>query len=143
MMAGAVALLLAVATPATAVELVTEAEAKLPTDEMPELKLRGSPTRRPNVVLVSPQIGAVRSPFHLKIRFQTFGGARIDVDRITLAYKKTPTVSLNQRLSRFIDPDGIDIVDAEAPPGLHKFRILLWDKDGRQGGADFSVQVIQ
>jgi hypothetical protein len=135
--------LFGVATPAGAMQLVTEQEAALPPNQLPALELRGSPTRRPNVTVVSPPLnaGVMKSPLVFKVKLQTFGGAKIDVDSIVVTYKKAPLIDITQRIAAFIKPDGIEIADAEVPPGTHAFRITLKDKDGRIGGADFSFQV--
>jgi hypothetical protein len=142
---GALALigLLALARPAGAIQLVTEQEAALPPDHMPGLVLRGSPTRRPSAVVVSPppNAGVVRSPLNLKVKLQAFGGAKIDPDSIVLTYRKTPKIDITQRIMPFISADGIEVPEAEVPPGIHEFRIELKDKDGRLGGTDFSFQV--
>lgn len=135
--------LLAVVTPAGAIQLVTEQEAALPPDRMPGLMLRGSPTRRPTAVVVSPPqtAGLVKSPLSLKVKLQAHGGAQIDPDSIVVTYKKTPRIDITQRIMPFISPDGIEIPAAEVPPGVHEFRIELKDKDGRLGGTEFSFQV--
>ncbi len=135
--------LVAAATPAAAMQLVTEQEAALPPDRMPGLELRGSPTRRPSAVIVSPpqNAGVVKSPVSLKIKLQAHGGAKIDPDSIVLTYKKTPAIDITQRIMPFITADGIDVPDAEVPPGTHEFRIELKDRDGHPGGTDFSFQV--
>jgi hypothetical protein len=135
--------LVAAATPAAAIQLVTEQEAALPPDRMPALELRGSPTRRPSAVIVSPpqSAGVVKSPVSLKIKLQAHGGAKIDPDSIVVTYKKTPAIDITQRIMPFITADGIDVPDAEVPPGTHEFRIELKDKDGHPGGTDFSFQV--
>jgi hypothetical protein len=134
---------LVAATPAGAVELVTEQEAALPADTLPELVLRGSPTRRPNVVVVSPppNSGLVRSPLDLKLKFQAFGGAKIDLDSVVVTYRKTPEIDITQRIMSFITADGIDVPQAEVPPGTHQFRIVVKDKDGRIQAMDFGFQV--
>jgi hypothetical protein len=41
----------------------------------------------------------------------------------------------------FISADGIEVPEAEVPPGVHEFRIELKDKDGRLGGTEFSFKV--
>jgi hypothetical protein len=135
--------LLALATPAGAIQLVTEQEAALPPDRLPGLTLRGSPTRRPTVVVVSPppNAGVVKSPVSLKVRLEAHGGAKIDPDSIVITYKKTPMIDITQRVMPFISPDGIEIPEAEVPPGIHQFRIELRDKEGRLGGTEFSFQV--
>lgn len=138
-----VIILLALANRADAIELVTDAEAALPPDHLPSLELRGSPTRRPSVTIVSPapHAGAVSSPLLLKVKLQSFGGAKIDTDSIVVTYRKTPLIDLTQRLRPYLTADGIDLQDAELPAGVHQFRIELKDKDGRAGGADFSFEV--
>jgi len=135
--------LFAFVTPADAIQLVTEQEAALPPDRLPGLALRGSPTRRPSVTVVSPppNAGVVKSPLSLKVKLQAHGGAKIDPDSIVVTYKKTPLIDITQRIMPFISADGIDVPDAEVPPGIHEFRIELKDKDGRLGGTDFSFQV--
>jgi hypothetical protein len=135
--------LLAVATPASAIQLVTEQEAALPPDHLPTLVFQGSPTRRPSAVVVSPppSAGVVKSPLSLKVKLQAYGGAKIDPDSIVLTYRKTPMIDLTQRIMPFITAEGIEIPDAEVPPGVHQFRIELKDKDGRLGGTEFSFQV--
>jgi len=128
-------------TPANAIQLVTEEEAALPNE--PILEWRGSPTRRPEVILVSPapNAGLVRSPVILKIKFKPYGGAAIDRDSILITYKKIPNIDLTQRLFSFINSDGIDIVDASIPPGTHLFRAELKDSAGRIGRAEFTIRV--
>jgi hypothetical protein len=135
--------LLALASPAHAIQLVTEQEAALPPDHLPPLDLRGSPTRRPSAVIVSPppNAGVVQSPLHLKIKLEAHGGAKIDPDSIVLTYKKTPKIDLTQRIKPFITPEGIEVAGAEVPAGVHEFRIELKDREGRLGGAEFSFQV--
>jgi len=138
--------LLALATPAKAVQLVTDAEAALPPSpsaHLPELASRGGPTRRPNIVVVSPATNGslVRSPLALKVKLSAFGGARIDRDSIVVTYEKTPLIDITQRIMPFISPDGIDVPDAEVPAGVHDFRIEVKDSDGRVSRKEFSFQV--
>jgi hypothetical protein len=135
--------LVASVTPAGAIQLVTEQEAALPPDRLPALELRGSPTRRPTAVVVSPppNAGVVKSPLSLKVRLQAYGGAKIDPDSIVVTYRKTPLINITQRIMPFISADGIVVPDAEVPPGVHEFRIELKDNHGNSGAADFSFQV--
>jgi hypothetical protein len=135
--------LLALVTPAGAIQLVTEQEAALPPDRLPGLMLRGSPTRRPTALVVSPHpnAGVVKSPLSLKVKLQAFGGAKVDPDSIVVTYKKTPLIDITQRIMPFINADGIEVPEAEMPPGIHEFRIELKDKEGRMGGTEFKFQV--
>jgi len=138
-----VLILLVLTTRANAIQLVTEEEAALPPDHLPALDVRGSPTRRPSVTIVSPppHAGEVSSPLLLKLKLQAFGGAKIDTDSIVVTYRKTPSIDLTQRLRPYISAEGIEVPDAQVPAGVHQFRIELKDKDGRLGGADFSFEV--
>lgn len=135
--------LLATVAQAGAFQLVTAQEAALPPDEALELVLRGSPTRRPAVVVISPaqNAGLVRSPVNLKVRFQAFGGAKINSESVVMTYMKKPAINLTQRVGSFVRSDGIEVPDAELPPGAHAFRIEVRDTDGRAGGSIVTIQV--
>jgi len=142
------AALLALATPAQAIQLVTPEEAALPNHDRPiapELERRGGPTRRPAIVIVSPPpaAGLVHSPLNLKVKLQAFGGAKIDPDSIVVTYEKTPLIDITQRIMPFISADGINVPDAQVPPGVHEFRIEAKDNEGRLGIMNFSFQVGQ
>jgi hypothetical protein len=142
---GALALFLAAAGSANAFELVTQKEAALPAAPILNLDLRGSPTRRPAVIVVSPPPAAAQlsSPLDLKLQFRAFGGATIDPSTVVITYLKQPAIDLTQRLTPFITAQGIDIAQAQVPPGKHQFWIELKDNEGRIGGGAFSFQVGQ
>ncbi|HXW43087.1 MAG TPA: hypothetical protein VEK75_17895 [Xanthobacteraceae bacterium] len=129
--------------PADAIELVTKEEAALPAGPPPALQLRGSPTRRPKIVIVSPPPGAglVHSPLDLKLQFNAHGGGQIDPSSVVVTYLKQPAIDITQRITPFITADGVDITQAELPPGKHQFWVELKDKDGRIGGAEIDFQV--
>ena len=129
--------------PAGAFQLITAEEAALPpAPARPAFILRGSPTRRPEVVVVSPRAtGLVHSPLDVKLQFRAFGGSRIDPDSVAVTYLKQPPIDITQRITPFIKPDGIAVLQAEVPPGLHKFWIQLRDMDGRTGGSEFTFEV--
>ena len=142
-MVGFLAGLFAMTVPAQAFQLVTRAEASLPPGPIPTVALRGSPTRRPAIVVVwpSPDAGVVRSPLELKLRFRAYGGAEIDRNSVVVTYLKQRRIDVTDRLMRFITADGIDAPQAEVPPGVHQFWIELKDKDGRIGASEFSFEV--
>jgi hypothetical protein len=133
----------AAATPAAAFDLVTPKEAALPPGAEPTLDLRGSPTRRPIVTVVSPPPGAglMHSPLNLKLQFRAFGGSQIDPNTVVVTYLKDPAIDITQRLMPFITAAGIDVSQADVPAGKHQFWVELKDKDGRIGGGEFSFQV--
>jgi hypothetical protein len=100
-------------------------------------------TRAPSVVIISPSpaAGTIKSPLSLKIRFESHGGAGIDVDSVLLTYLKKPAVDLTQRVKPFIDASGIDVEDAEVPPGTHTLRVSVTDTDGRSSWRDVTFIV--
>jgi hypothetical protein len=128
---------------ADALQLVTKEEAALPAGEAPSMEMRGSPIRRPNIVVVSPAptAGLLHSPIDLKLRFHAFGGAEIDPESVVVTYLKQPAIDLTQRITPFITAQGIEIVKAEVPPGAHKFWIEVKDKSGHLGSAEVSFQI--
>jgi hypothetical protein len=143
--AGALALWLAAANAASAFELITQKEAALPAAPVLRLDLRGSPTRRPAVIVVSPPPASAQlsSPLDLRLQFRAFGGATIDPSTVVITYLKQPAIDLTQRLTPFITAQGINIPQAQVPPGKHQFWIELKDNEGRIGGGAFSFQVGQ
>ena len=142
---GAVAAILGMPERAFAFDLITPAEAALPAGTVPSLDLRGSPTRRPTVTVVSPPPGAglVHSPLDLKLQFRAFGGTQIDPGSVVITYLKDPAIDVTQRLMPYISAVGIDVPQADVPPGKHVFWLELKDKDGRIGGGQFSFQVAE
>jgi hypothetical protein len=128
---------------ANAFELITAVEASLPSIPAPVLELRGSPTRRPHIEVVSPPPGAglMYSPIALKLRFEAFGGAKINPDSVLITYLKQPSVDLTQRLKPFITAGGIDIAQADVPPGIHQLWIELKDQQGHVGGGPLTFQI--
>jgi hypothetical protein len=144
--AGALAIFfLGTADIASAFELITPTEAALPAAPALNLELRGSPIRRPAVIVVSPPpaAGQLNSPLDLKLQFRAFGGATIDPSTVVITYLKAPAIDLTQRLTPFITAQGIDIQQAQVPPGKHQFWIELKDNQGRIGGGAFTFQVGQ
>ena len=137
------ALALAPVPAARAFELVTRDEAALPAGEAPSLVMRGSPLRRPSILVVSPppEAGLMHSPIDLKLRFHAFGGAEIDPESVVVTYLKHPTIDITQRITPFITAEGIEIDKVDVPPGAHQFWIEVKDKSGRAGAAELSFQV--
>jgi hypothetical protein len=120
--------------------LITEQEAKLPPAKDEKLDSRGI-TRGPRVALVDGS--AARSPFHLQFKFQSFGGAKIDVESLHVIPLKTPNVDLTSRVKPFAEADGIDMPEAESPAGEYSVRVELKDTDGRAVAKTFELKVAQ
>jgi hypothetical protein len=134
--------LIAAAISAQAFQLVTDEEAALPPGKISELDLRG-PTRRPNITIVwpSPDAGVMHSPLDLKLRFRAFGGAKIDPNSVVVTYVKQPAIDITQRIRTFIGAAGIDVSQAEIPPGSHQFWVEVMDSEGRINGIAFNVRI--
>jgi hypothetical protein len=143
--AACLAVLFAAARPAAAFQLITPAEAALPAGTVPSFEVRGSPTRLPSITIVSPppRGGAVYSPLLFQLRFAAYGGAAIDPDSVVVTYVKNPDIDITPRIKPFISASGIDIPQAEAPPGLHQFWIVLKDNAGRSNGRELDFQVLK
>lgn len=125
---------------AASLVLITADEAKLPPPKgaIP-VSARGV-TRGPKVELVS-QSGVIRSPAPLQLKFQTYGGAKVDLDAVQATYLRSPNVDLTPRIKPFVTATGIDVPAAELPPGEHVVRIDIKDSDGRAATASFILKV--
>jgi hypothetical protein len=135
----AVGCLLLLAGMAGAATLITESEAALPTDTTTG---RGV-SRGPRITIISPPPtgGMVRSPVNFRLRFETFGGAKINAESVVITYKKLPPIDLTQRVTAFITSEGIAMPVAEVPSGTHRIEVEVKDSDGRLGWADFTFSV--
>jgi hypothetical protein len=129
---------------AAAFQLITPAEAALPPGKVSSVEVRGSPTRRPSITVISPSgAGAVYSPLDLKLAFSAFGGSAIDPNSVVVTYIKQPDIDLTPRIKGFITGNGINIAHAEVPPGLHQFWVELKDSDGNSNGREVEFLVLK
>jgi hypothetical protein len=116
--------------------LITAHEAALPTDDTNSRALYIGP----NLLVVAPTRGAVvKSPFDLKIKFERRDGVEVDMNSLSVTYRKMPLVDLTQRIKEFVTPDGIDMPTAEVPTGKHRIHVEVKDVDGRIGGVDILI----
>jgi len=83
----------------------------------------------------------VYSPMWLQLKFESFGGAKIDLDSVRVIFLRTPNVDLTPRVKPFVHADGINMQDAELPPGEYTVRVDLKDSDGRPGTTIFDLKV--
>jgi hypothetical protein len=121
--------------------LVTAEEARLPPPKGAVAVASRGITRGPRIELADIDRGELHSPVHLQVRFQAFGGASIDLSGLQVTYLKSPAVDLTPRVKPFAQPTGIDIPDAELPPGDHTVRVDVKDSDGRTSTASFVLTV--
>jgi hypothetical protein len=114
-----------------AAPLITAKEAKLP-DAAGSLNTRGI-SRGPGIKVVSPETGTQNNgPFEFKVDFEPRGGATIDKSSVKVIYMKSPTVDLTPRIKAATTDSGIDLKNAEIPPGDHLIKITVKDSDGRE-----------
>lgn len=114
-----------------AAPLITAKEAKLP-DAAGGLNTRGI-SRGPGIKVVSPEAGAQNTgPFEFKVDFEPRGGATIDKSSVKVIYMKSPTVDLTPRIRAATTDSGIDLKNAEIPPGDHQIKITVKDSEGRE-----------
>ena len=120
--------------------LISADEAKLPPPKGAVSVASRGITRGPKIELVG-NADSVRSPMRLVLKFESFGGAKIDTDSLKVIYMKNPAVDLTPRLKPFVQPTGIDIPDAELPAGDHLIRVDVKDSDGRTATTSFTLKV--
>ncbi len=87
------------------------------------------------------EAGVQTSPVHFLVKFQTFGGSSIDLDALKVTYLKSPVVDLTSRVRPFALPTGIDMPDAQLPPGEHLVRIDIRDSEGRTASTSFFLKI--
>ena len=121
------------------VVLITPDEAQLPTPK--GILAPRAITRGPRVELSDSDHGELHSPLRLQLRFKGFGGATIKLDSLRVTYLKQPSVDLTPRLKPYAQSTGIEIPDAEVPPGQHFVRIEIQDSDGRNTATTFVLNV--
>ncbi len=128
------------ATPAAAATLITEHEAELPADNS---LLRSGIERGPDIVVVypPPKTGMIQSPFGFKVKFEPHGGTQINLDTLTVVYKRIPAIDLTARVKPYASANGIDMPGAEVPAGDHRIMITVRDSAGHEGQADIHFDV--
>jgi hypothetical protein len=137
---GTVAAALLMSGAAQSTQLITEDEAKLPPPKGAIATERRGILRGPKVEVVSPG-DTVSSPMRLQVKFESFGGAKIDPETVKVIFLRTPNVDLTPRVKPFIQADGINMQDAELPPGEYMVRVDIKDSDGRPGTTSFTLKV--
>jgi hypothetical protein len=120
--------------------LITEEEAKLPPPKGAIVADRRGITRGPKIKVLD-ESEPVHSPMHLQVMFESFGGAKIDLDSVKVTYLRNPSVDLTPRVKPFLQNVGIDIPDVQLPVGEHLVRIDVKDSDGRIGSTSFLLKV--
>lgn len=140
-MLGCVAAVTIASLPARAAQLITADEAKLPPPKGAIATDRRGITRGPKVDVMTAA-DQVKSPMHLQLKFEPYGGAKIDPDSVKVTYLRTPNVDLTARVKSFVQATGIDMPDVELPAGEHMVRVDIKDTDGRAGTTSFVLKVL-
>jgi len=122
------------------VVLITADEAKLPRQPAADLSFRAGISRGPAIDLLSPK-ASIQSPVHLQLKFVAHGGAQIDQGTFKLTDLTNPAVDLTDRVKSFAKSDGIDVPEAEIPPGSYTIHAEIKDNDGRAGFLTFTLKV--
>lgn len=138
---GCVAAIAIASLPARAAQLITAEEAKLPPPKGAIATDRRGITRGPKVDIMTAA-EQVKSPMHLQLKFEPYGGAKIDPESVKVTYLRTPNVDLTARVKSFVQPTGIDMPDVELPAGEHMVRVDIKDSDGRVGTTSFVLKVL-
>ena len=126
--------------PATAAPLITPEEAALPPQKGAVPNSARGITRGPKIQ--APEAAAaLPSPMRFQVKFQTFGGSNIDLDALKVTYLKSPVVDLTPRIKPFAQATGIDMPDAQLPPGEHLVRVDVKDSEGRTASTSFLLKV--
>jgi hypothetical protein len=120
--------------------LITEEEAKLPPPKGAVAADRRGITRGPKIEFIADN-EPIHSPMHLHLKFESYGGAKVDPDSVKVTYLRTPNVDLTGRIKAFVQPTGIDMPDVQLPPGDHMVRVDIKDSDGRIGSTSFVLKV--
>src|SRR5882672_3196501 len=127
--------------PARAAPLITAEEAALPPQKGAVPNSGRGITRGPKIQVPEMEAGVHTSPVHFLVKFQTFGGSSIDLDALKVTYLKSPVVDLTSRVKPFALPTGIDMPDAQLPPGDHLVRIDVRDSEGRTASTSFFLKI--
>ena len=132
-----------VATPGStfAAPLITEEEARLPPQKGAVANAARGITRGPKIQVPDGEAAAQSSPMRFQVRFQTFGGSSIDLEAVKVTYLKSPLVDLTPRIKPFVQATGIDMPEAQLPPGDHLVRVDIKDSDGRAASTSFLLKI--
>jgi hypothetical protein len=122
-------------------QLITEDEAKLPPQKGAVANSGRGITRGPKILVPDAEADLQASPIRLQIKFQTFGGSSVDLDALKVTYLKSPVIDLTSRIKPFVQPTGIDMPDAQLPPGEHLLRVDIKDSDGRPASVSFLLKI--
>ena len=125
--------------PAQATQLITADEAKLPPPKGAIAMDRRGILRGPKWKCLAERGGplAVAAPVEIRVLWRRDDQS----DSVKVIYLRAPNVDLTPRVRPFIQADGIDMPEAELPPGEYTVRVDVKDSDGRPGTSSFTLTV--
>ena len=126
-------------TASFAAALITTDEAALPPMKGAVANSNRGITRGPKITVTEES--AAKSPIRFQVKFQPLGGSSIVTDDVKVIYLKQPNVDLTPRVKAFVQPTGIDMPDAQLPPGDHLVRIDVKDSEGRVSTTSFVLKI--
>jgi hypothetical protein len=133
------ATLVAIPAASFAEALITPEEAALPPMKGAVANSNRGITRGPKIAVIEEN--GVKSPIRFQVKFQPLGGSTIDTEGVKVIYLKQPNVDLTPRVKAFVQPTGIDMPDAQLPPGDHLVRIDVKDSEGRVTTTSFVLKI--
>jgi hypothetical protein len=133
------ATLVAIPAASFAEALITPEEAALPPMKGAVANSNRGITRGPKIAVIEEN--GVKSPIRFQVKFQPLGGSTIDTEGVKVIYLKQPNVDLTPRVKSFVQPTGIDMPDAQLPPGDHLVRIDVKDSEGRVSTTSFVLKI--
>jgi hypothetical protein len=133
------ATIVAIPGSAHAAALITPEEAALPPMKGAVANSNRGITRGPKITVTEES--AAKSPIRFQVKFQPLGGSTIDLDGVKVIYLRQPNVDLTSRVKPFTQATGIDMPDAQLPPGDHLVRIDVKDSEGRVSTTSFLLKI--
>jgi hypothetical protein len=123
--------------------LITPQEAALPAQKGAVASQDRGILRGPKILVPDLQTDPQLSPIHLLVKFQSYGGSSVDLDTLRVTYLRSPVVDLTARVRPFARSTGIDMPDAQVPPGDHLLRVDIKDSEGRVASRSFLLKIAQ
>jgi hypothetical protein len=113
---------------------ITSEEAQLPPYQgIPRFKTRGISLGPRIVVLAPPANGEAflsARPVALHVRFEPVSNVPIDIHTLRVTYLRLLGIDITDRVRPYVNDHGIDIDNAEIPPGEHRIELQIGDREG-------------
>lgn len=99
----------------------------------------------PLISIESPgESGTVNSPAAIRVLFQPGpSGEPANPDSFKFLLKKLITIDLTDRVTDYVTADGIDVDEADIPPGKYKFEMRIADMAGNESARQFKMRVVK